>query len=53
VEAVGRLARDPALRRRMGRAGRRRVESDYSVTAGAARWRSVLEGLDRRVAWTG
>jgi glycosyltransferase involved in cell wall biosynthesis len=53
VEAVARLAHDPALRRRMGRSGRRRVESDYSVTAGAARWRSVLEGLDRRVAWTG
>jgi glycosyltransferase involved in cell wall biosynthesis len=53
AEAVGRLARDPALRRRLGRAGRRRVESDYSVTAGAARWLNVLEGLDRRVAWTG
>ena len=53
VEAVGRLAHDPVLRRRLGRAGRRRVESDYSVTAGAARWLNVLEGLDRRVAWTG
>jgi glycosyltransferase involved in cell wall biosynthesis len=53
AEAVGRLARDPALRRRMGRAGRRRVESDYSVAAGAARWLNVLDGLERRVAWTG
>jgi glycosyltransferase involved in cell wall biosynthesis len=53
VESVARLANDPALRRRMGRSGRRRVESAYSVTAGAARWLNVLEGIDRRMAWTG
>ncbi len=53
AEAVARLAHDPALRRRMGRSGRRRVESDYSVPAGAARWLNVLDGIDRRVAWTG
>lgn len=43
VHAVRRLAADPSLRRRMGEAGRRRVESDYSVAAGAALWRDVLQ----------
>src|SRR5213076_2210944 len=42
AEAVGRLARDPALRRRMGRAGRRRVESDYAVAVGARHWLALL-----------
>jgi glycosyltransferase involved in cell wall biosynthesis len=51
VEAVGRLSRDPALRRRMGRAGRQRVETEYSVAAGAAAWLRLLGGLEgRRVA---
>jgi glycosyltransferase involved in cell wall biosynthesis len=45
VEAVGRLAHDPDLRRRLGLAGRRLVESGYSVETGAARWRLLLEGL--------
>jgi glycosyltransferase involved in cell wall biosynthesis len=53
AEAVGRLARDPALRRRMGRAGRRRVESDYAVGAGARHWLALLGGLDYRIARTG
>jgi glycosyltransferase involved in cell wall biosynthesis len=44
-EAVSRLARDPGLRRRLGRAGRRRVEADYSVAAGAERWLALLDGL--------
>ena len=52
AEAVGRLARDPALRRRMGRAGRRRVESDYAVAVGARHWLALLGGLDY-VARTG
>jgi glycosyltransferase involved in cell wall biosynthesis len=43
--AVGRLARDPDLRRRLGAAGRRVVEREYSVGAGAARWLAVLDGL--------
>ncbi len=43
--AVERLASDPALRRHMGERGRRRVERDFSVSAGAARWREVLDGL--------
>ncbi len=33
VDAVRRLAADPALRRRMGMAARRGVEADYSVAA--------------------
>jgi glycosyltransferase involved in cell wall biosynthesis len=45
VEAVHWLANDPDLRRRVGRAGRRLVESRYSVAAGAARWVPVLDGL--------
>jgi glycosyltransferase involved in cell wall biosynthesis len=45
AEAVGRLARDPGLRRRMGAAGRRVVEGEYSVGAGAARWLALLAGL--------
>jgi glycosyltransferase involved in cell wall biosynthesis len=44
VAAVGTLARDPLLRRCMGRAGRRRVEAEYGVAAGAARWRALLDG---------
>jgi hypothetical protein len=34
----------------MGRAGRRLVESDYSVAAGAARWRALLDGLHAPLA---
>jgi glycosyltransferase involved in cell wall biosynthesis len=47
VEAVGRLAHDPDLRRRMGSAGRRRMESDYDVESGAARWLAVFDRLSR------
>jgi glycosyltransferase involved in cell wall biosynthesis len=47
VAAAGRLARDPGLRRRMGAAGRRLVETDYSVRAGAVRWLLVLADLAR------
>lgn len=50
VEAVGRLAHDPELRRRMGRAGRRLVETSYSMAFGAARWTGLLGGLVRRRA---
>jgi glycosyltransferase involved in cell wall biosynthesis len=49
-EAVARLARDPALRRRLGQAGRRRVEKDFSVAAGAARWVGLLRRLAERRA---
>jgi glycosyltransferase involved in cell wall biosynthesis len=46
VEAVRTLAQDAGLRRRMGAAGRRRVEQDYSVARGAASWAALLHGLD-------
>jgi glycosyltransferase involved in cell wall biosynthesis len=45
LAAVGRLAHDPALRRRMGRAGRRLLEADYGVGVGAARWVALIEEL--------
>lgn len=44
VEAVGRLVRDPQLRMRMGEAGRRRVEDEFSVAAGARKWLDLLDG---------
>jgi glycosyltransferase involved in cell wall biosynthesis len=53
VEAIRRLAHDPPLRRRMGEAGRRRVEADFSVASGAARWVRVLEGLSHSLAPSG
>jgi glycosyltransferase involved in cell wall biosynthesis len=45
AEAVGALAADPALRRRLGAAGRQRVERDYSVGAGAGKWAALLDRL--------
>jgi glycosyltransferase involved in cell wall biosynthesis len=53
LESVRQLARDPSLRRRMGRAGRRLVEDEYSVERGAARWLSLLDGLERRLGRAG
>jgi glycosyltransferase involved in cell wall biosynthesis len=47
ADAVRRLARDPALRQSMGRAGRQRVETEFSVSSGAARWLSLLEHLSQ------
>jgi glycosyltransferase involved in cell wall biosynthesis len=47
-EAIRRLAGDPALRRSLGQAGRRLVESEYSVAAGARHWLRLLDGLHRR-----
>ncbi len=45
IEAARKLADDPGLRRRMGRAGRRCVEARYSVAAGAAGWVALLDRL--------
>ena len=45
VAAVRTLANDPALRRRLGRAGRERVEREYSVAVGGAKWVEVLRGF--------
>jgi glycosyltransferase involved in cell wall biosynthesis len=47
ADALGRLAADPELRRRLGAAGRRRVEADFSVASGASRWLRLLEGFKR------
>jgi glycosyltransferase involved in cell wall biosynthesis len=47
VEAVGRLACDPGLRRALGSVGRQLVEREYSVECGANRW---LRALDRLAA---
>jgi glycosyltransferase involved in cell wall biosynthesis len=45
IEVVHQLAHDPALRHRLGRAGRRWVEAHYSVAAGAERWVTLLDEL--------
>jgi glycosyltransferase involved in cell wall biosynthesis len=44
--AVRTLAEDPNLRRRMGAAGRARVEREYSVTCGARSWCEILAALE-------
>jgi glycosyltransferase involved in cell wall biosynthesis len=53
VEAVGRLAGDPELRTRMGRAGRELLESKYGVERGAAAWSALLDALRRGRARAG
>jgi glycosyltransferase involved in cell wall biosynthesis len=49
VAAAALLARDPALRRRMGDAGRCRVETDYSVSAWGETFVSSMTGGSRRL----
>jgi glycosyltransferase involved in cell wall biosynthesis len=44
--AIRRLAHNPELRRRMGRAGQRLVESTYSTVVAAGRWCALLERLN-------
>jgi glycosyltransferase involved in cell wall biosynthesis len=44
-EAVRLLANNAELRRRLGAAGRLRVEAEYSTARGAALWRDMLDGL--------
>lgn len=46
--AIARLAADPALRRRMGAAGRRAVEQRYSVERWGPQWADILESAVRR-----
>lgn len=50
IDAVRRLAEGVELRRRMGRAGRRLVETRYSVAVGAARWMRLLDRLREPLA---
>lgn len=45
VAAIRRLAHDAGLRRRLGAVGRRRVETGYSVAAGAGQFIAVMERL--------
>ncbi len=47
VEAVGRLAQNPELRRRMGRAGRQLLEAKYTASRGVVYWLNLLDGLVR------
>ena len=47
IEAVETLTRDPDLRREMGVAGRRLVEEQYSLEAGANHWTALLGNLER------
>jgi glycosyltransferase involved in cell wall biosynthesis len=50
LEAVSRLAHDPELCQRMGRAGRERAETAFSTAAGAGRWLALLDGMKQRRA---
>lgn len=45
VEFIGQLARDENMRQRLGEAGRRRVEIDYSIGPVFERIHSVIDGL--------
>jgi len=49
IEAVRTLAADPELRRRMGLAGRERVEALYSVEAGAKIWLKLLDRVQHEI----
>jgi glycosyltransferase involved in cell wall biosynthesis len=53
VEAIGRLAHDPALRLRMGEAGRRLVQAGYSAEGGARRWLVLFDQLQQGKALAG
>jgi glycosyltransferase involved in cell wall biosynthesis len=53
AEAIATLVHDAALRRRMGRAGRERVETDYAVAVAGAAWNGLLQRLGRRAALAG
>jgi glycosyltransferase involved in cell wall biosynthesis len=44
ADALTRLLRDAALRERMGRAGRKLVQDQYSIEANWMKWESVLTG---------
>jgi glycosyltransferase involved in cell wall biosynthesis len=48
LDAIRRLVADPGLRREMGNAGRRLLEQEWSVRAGAAQWIDLLDALAKR-----
>ncbi len=48
IDAIGRLKHDRDLRRRLGRAGRRRLDNHFSVRAGARQWLELLGKLGTR-----
>jgi glycosyltransferase involved in cell wall biosynthesis len=48
-DAVRQLANNAGLRRRMGLAGRRRVEAEYHVSRGTIAWEHVMESLETPV----
>lgn len=48
VEAIRRLANDPALRQRLGRNGRRLVQERYSIAGAGQSWLRVLDALPRK-----
>jgi glycosyltransferase involved in cell wall biosynthesis len=50
LEAIDCLAADPALRRRLGQAGRAYIEANFHLTRGAARWLQLLDGLRNPLA---
>jgi glycosyltransferase involved in cell wall biosynthesis len=52
IEAIRILSADPERRERMGRAGRRFVEANYSVAVGARRWLTLLDELELRTRRT-
>ena len=45
IDALTRLAQDTSLRLAMGQKARERLESEYSVEAGATRWLGLLDRL--------
>jgi glycosyltransferase involved in cell wall biosynthesis len=45
LEAIARLGHDPALRQRMGQAGRRLLEQRFAVSVGAAAWLELLQDM--------
>jgi glycosyltransferase involved in cell wall biosynthesis len=45
AQALGRLQNDPALARRLGEAGRRRLQEEFSWDAIVNRWLDLYTGL--------
>jgi len=48
IEAIRQLMHDPALRRSLGQAARRRVEADYHPRVAARHWLDLLTAVQRR-----